>query len=112
MGRYDVTVEQEILEQVDNLRYTWSRLIAKALKVHVELLEMQPQFQEELSRNIQKFREDKVEYCNEYHTAGPMQPGLTPREASDRLILFQVSYKLAFLYQKILSIMNVYLESL
>lgn len=63
--------------------------------MHVQLLEMQPQFEEELSKNIQKFRDDKVDYCNEYHTAGPMQPGLTPREASDRLILFQVNCKLS-----------------
>lgn len=51
---------------------------------------MQPHFQDELSKNIQKFKQDKIDYCNEYHTAGPMQSGLTPREASDRLILFQV----------------------
>lgn len=103
-----MTVEQEILEQVDNLRYTWCRLIAKGLKVHVQLLEMQPQFEEELSRNIQKFRDDKVDYCNEYHTAGPMQPGLTPREASDRLILFQVSCKISSLWK----ILKLHLESL
>lgn len=68
---------------------------------------MQPQFQEELFKNIQKFREDKIEYCNEYHTAGPMQPGLTPREASDRLILFQVRYITLFAFM----ILKFYLES-
>lgn len=52
---------------------------------------MQPQFQDELRSNLDKFRQDKIDYCNEYRNAGPMQPGLTPREASDRLILFQVS---------------------
>lgn len=83
-------IEREILEQVDSLRYTWSRLLEHALKVQVNLLEMQPQFQTDLRTNLEKFRQDKIDYCNEYRTAGPMQPGLTPREASDRLILFQV----------------------
>lgn len=97
-------IEQEILEQVDNLRYTWSRLLSRALAVHVNLLQMQPQFQDELHNNLQKFRQDKIDYCNEYQTAGPMQPGLTPREASDRLILFQVSmYIIKYLITYILT---------
>lgn len=57
---------------------------------HVQLLRMQPQFEDDLKSNLDKFREDNAEYCHEYRYAGPMQSGLTPREASDRLILFQV----------------------
>lgn len=87
-----MVIEREILEQVDNLRYTWNRLLEGAQKVHVNLLDMQPQFQLDLKTNLEKFRQDKMDYCNEYRTAGPMQPGLTPREASDRLILFQVLF--------------------
>ncbi|KAG5886924.1 hypothetical protein JTB14_034200 [Gonioctena quinquepunctata] len=89
LHRYKVTVEREITEQVDNLRYTWSRLLEMSLKVQVNLLDMQPQFQDDLRNNLSKFRQDKLDYCDEYRTAGPMQSGLTPREASDRLILFQ-----------------------
>lgn len=83
-------MEREITEQVDNLRYTWTQLLANAIKVQVNLLDMQPQFQEDLKNNLDKFRQDKIDYCNEYKNAGPMQPGLSPREASDRLLLFQV----------------------
>lgn len=72
------------------MRYTFNELIKKTLQVHVHLLEMQPQFQNELGSNLSKFKQDKIDYCDEYHNAGPMQSGLTPREASDRLILFQV----------------------
>lgn len=84
-----MTIEHEIVEQVDNLRYTWSRLLSRAKNSHVELLRMQPQFQEDLHKNLQKFRHDKIEYCKEYENAGPMETGLSPREASDRLIFFQ-----------------------
>ncbi|XP_045464260.1 dynein axonemal heavy chain 5 [Harmonia axyridis] len=89
LSRYNVIVEREIVEQVDNLRYTWNQLQARALKVQGNLLDMQPQFQNDLKNNLEKFRQDKLDYCNEYRVAGPMQPGLTPREASDRLISFQ-----------------------
>lgn len=77
-------------EQVDNLRYTWKQLLDRAMKVQMNLLDMQPVFQLDLKNNLSKFKQDKLDYCNEYRNAGPMQPGLTPREASDRLILFQV----------------------
>lgn len=62
------------------------------MDVNVLLLTMQPHFEEDLRRNLERFRHDNVEYCHEYRTSGPMMPGLTPREASDRLILFQVCY--------------------
>ena len=35
------------------------------------------------------FQVDCGQFVNEYHENGPMQPGLTPREASDRLQMFQ-----------------------
>lgn len=60
------------------------------MEVNTLLLEMQPHFQEELQNNLDKFREDSEEYCIQYRNTGPMSPGLSPREASDRLILFQV----------------------
>ncbi|CAH0703217.1 unnamed protein product [Spodoptera exigua] len=87
--RYDLPVSKEDLEQVDNLRYTWQQLQARALASHFSLLKMQPQLEDDLNSNLDKFREDNSEYVHEYRYAGPMQPGLSPREASDRLILFQ-----------------------
>lgn len=54
------------------------------------LQDMQPTFEAELRKNLDNFKNDKLEYVHEYRNAGPMQSGLTPREASDKLILFQV----------------------
>lgn len=114
LTRYDVQVEREQFDQVDNLRYTFQQLQNRALQAQFQLLgksnvfltkmistafcftpryttEMQPTFESELRKNLDNFRTDKIEYVHEYRTAGPMQPGLTPREASDKLILFQVN---------------------
>ena len=77
------------MELVDNLRDTWYKLKNRALDTHCKLLEMQPIFQDELTSNLDKFKNEKIDYVNEYNNAGPMQTGLSPREASDRLILFQ-----------------------
>ncbi|GJQ67798.1 hypothetical protein Trydic_g16579 [Trypoxylus dichotomus] len=89
LTRYEINVEQETLEQVENLPYAWSKLLNKAQATQCKLLDMQPQFQAELRQNLDQFRQDKIDYCNEYKNAGPMEAGLAPREASDRLILFQ-----------------------
>lgn len=90
LSRHNVFVEHEVTEQVDNIRYTWSKLREKALSVQIQLLKMQPIFETELRTNLDRFRQDKMDYCDEYKVAGPMESGLSPREASDRLILFQV----------------------
>ncbi|TGZ53817.1 Dynein heavy chain 5, axonemal, partial [Temnothorax longispinosus] len=87
--RYEVPVDQECLEQVDNLRDTWQNLLARAQENHVLLLNLQPQFENDLRNNLEKFRADNEMYCEEYRSSGPMQPGLSPRDASDRQILFQ-----------------------
>ncbi|CAD6991963.1 unnamed protein product [Ceratitis capitata] len=89
LTRYEVQVEREQFDLVDNLRSTFQNLLACALQAQVKLLDMQPSFQDDLKNNLDKFKQDKIQYVNEYRTAGPMQAGLTPREASDRLILFQ-----------------------
>lgn len=92
MGRYRLWVEREDTEQVESVRETWQRLQARALASHVSLLTLQPQLERDLADSLRKFRDDSVSYCHQYRHAGPMQPGLTPREASDRLILFQVKF--------------------
>jgi len=75
---------------VDNLRYTWQQLLAHAMETNCLLLSLQPHFADDLCRNLERFHRDTVQYCHDYRTSGPMVPGLTPREASDRLLLFQV----------------------
>lgn len=89
LTRYEVQVEREQFDLVDNLRATFQNLLAGALQAQVKLLDMQPAFQGDLRSNLDNFKQDKIAYVTEYRTAGPMQAGLTPREASDRLILFQ-----------------------
>lgn len=103
--RYELTVSKEDLEQVDNLRYSWQRLQASALGTHFQLLKMQPHFSSDLKGNLDKFREDNTDYVHEYRHAGPMQAGLSPREASDRLILFQVC--VVFIFRLVFYVINV-----
>jgi len=91
LTRYDLPVDREDLELVDNVRYCWQRVLTRAMDMNIYLLDSQPQLQTELAENLKHFKLDCVQYCHEYRTLGPMMPGLSPREASDRLIMFQVN---------------------
>ena len=59
------------------------------MDVQLLLLTVQEHFQKELVANLEIFRKDCDAFVVEYHNNGPMQPGLSPREASDRLQMFQ-----------------------
>jgi len=91
LTRYDLPVDREDLELVDNVRYCWQRVLTRAMDMNIYLLDSQPQLQTELAENLKHFKLDCIQYCHEYRTLGPMMPGLSPREASDRLIMFQVN---------------------
>lgn len=97
LTRYDLPVDREDLELVDNVRYCWQRVLTRAMDMNIYLLESQPQLQTELAENLKHFKLDCVQYCHEYRTLGPMMPGLSPREASDRLIMFQVNIFFTYL---------------
>lgn len=53
------------------------------------LLEIQPKYRSELLENVQIFREECEQFYSDYSHHGPTMAGLTPRQSSDRQILFQ-----------------------
>lgn len=94
MTRYNILVDREHADSVDNLRYTFNQLLARALQSQCKLLgnsfemiqvpktlinitifvptEMQPAFQSDLFKNLETFKSDKIEYVHEYRNSGPM----------------------------------------
>ncbi len=81
---------REETDRADSLRYTWHTLQNQASDVQTLLANLQAQFQKELERNLQQFDKDARAFCAAYYDEGPMVNGLTPRDASERLITFQV----------------------
>ena len=106
--KFQYQLTKEDLERVENLESAWIALQNKAMKTQILLLEVQEHFQRELIKNLVLFEEVirtntfnsisklNVPYqeCNkfveDYNKNGPMQEGLSPREASDILLMFQV----------------------
>ena len=81
------------MDRVDSLRLTWQKVQNQAVEVQNLLSRVQPYFRNELIRNVAVFKKDTQNFCTDYNTTGPMVSGLTPREASDKLTVFQVSKK-------------------
>ncbi|TSL82498.1 Dynein heavy chain 5, axonemal [Bagarius yarrelli] len=89
LHKYELSVVKEEMEKVDTLRYAWEKLLTRSSEVQNELICLQPKFREELVSNVKTFVYDCDHFYGDYDKDGPMVAGLAPREASDRLIMFQ-----------------------
>ncbi|KAI3387946.1 hypothetical protein SNEBB_000651 [Seison nebaliae] len=77
------------LEKCDVLRYSWEKVCSLAQEVSNELTAIQAPFQEQLVGNVKQFKIDCFEFYEEYRDRGPNVVGIAPREASDRLSIYQ-----------------------
>ena len=82
-------VPKEEIEKVENLNSTWVELQKKAMGIHILLLGVQEQFQAELIKNLAIFNDECKQFVEDYFERGPMEEGLSPKQASDRLQMFQ-----------------------
>lgn len=92
LNKHNVNVTKEETEMVDSLRYSWKKLKALVIDTQAHLLKIQPVFKGELVASVQKFTQDVKEFTYEYNESGPMQPGIAPKNASERLVVFQRSF--------------------
>lgn len=73
------------------MRYMWQKLHAQVSELQSTLLEIQTQFKESLLTDVEVYQKAVTTFVHDYATSGPMVVGIPPREASDRLVVFQVS---------------------
>lgn len=92
LNKHELPVPKEEMEKVDTLRYSWSKLQALASEVSSHLLQIQPQFRAELIDNVKSFEKDCTNFYGSYEKSGPGVPGVKPRDASDRLIIYQNTF--------------------
>ncbi|XP_056016925.1 dynein axonemal heavy chain 5-like isoform X3 [Ostrea edulis] len=99
--KHDLPVNKEETERCDTLRYSWEKLQVQTSEVQTELLQVQPQFKSELIENVKVFNVDSADFYAKYDEQGPMVAGVPPREASDRLVIFQNNFDV--LYKKFIT---------
>ncbi|KAK3610339.1 hypothetical protein CHS0354_029807 [Potamilus streckersoni] len=89
LNKHELPVAKEETERCDTLRYSWQRANVQANEVQTHLLEIQPNFKSELILDVKVFIKETNDFYSSYDKSGPMVPGVPPREASDRLIIYQ-----------------------
>ncbi|CAH8645141.1 unnamed protein product [Heterobilharzia americana] len=92
LNRYELYFNDGNAERVDALSYGFSKLKSQSQQVQDHLLEIQPTFKNELIEGLEVYKQSVDTFVNEYDMGGPMEPGIVPREASDRLSLFQARF--------------------
>jgi dynein heavy chain len=89
LAKHNVIVTKEETEMVDSLRYSWKKLKGLVLDVQAQLSTIQPVFRKDLLGAVEKFSFDVDEYTKDYNENGPMNQGIAPKTASERLVVYQ-----------------------
>ena len=92
LSRHDCHVLREEVEEVDTLQYRWTKVLSQSHKVQNHLLTIQPSFRKDLVTNIEVYKDSVVSFNSDYGNKGPMEVGITPQEASERVSIFQVKF--------------------
>lgn len=88
-AEFQIAVAKEDVEAVDTLRYNFTNMLNLAKSVQEEIVRIQAPFQKELIAGVEQFRQDVLDFDRDYELYGPMVPGLSASEASDRVLLYQ-----------------------
>ena len=89
LSKYNVVVPQEELEQFEGLTYNWNKLKELEKQQQEILQKVSPSFKNQVVEGMDQFLVDFKLFLKQYHEEGPMAPGLSPSEASERLKIFQ-----------------------
>lgn len=79
-------------EKLDSLTFTWTKMSAASKETTNKLVEVQPLFRDTLSSSIETFQKDQAGFTSDYTIKGPMQNGIKPQEANERLQIFQTRF--------------------
>ena len=90
--RYNIQIQKEDFENSKILHLVFEELLSKGMDLQVLLLTVQGHFQKSLIDSLSIFQEECDDFCRKYIETGPMQPGLSPKDASDKLSMFQSQF--------------------
>ena len=92
LNKLDITFTDGNAEKVETLGYKWKKIFNQSQEVNEHIQIVQPQLKTTLIENIQKYSAALKNFVYRYDNHGPMEPGIPPREASDRIIVLQSDF--------------------
>ncbi|XP_051538163.1 dynein axonemal heavy chain 5 [Myxocyprinus asiaticus] len=93
LNRHELYFKDGNAEKIDGLVFTWKELNVMVKKTQNNLEEIQPHMKAELLAGVETFQKTVQNFYTDYDNSGPGVPGLAPREASDRLQVYQAKFE-------------------
>jgi dynein heavy chain, axonemal len=90
---FHINIPAEDIEHVDGLRYMFNTLIKTADEVNLKVFKLQVPLQQELESGVIQLKKNLEEIDNDFIKRGPFIAGLSPKEASDRVMLFEIRFE-------------------
>ncbi|XP_019756852.1 dynein axonemal heavy chain 8 [Dendroctonus ponderosae] len=88
-GKFKIDTPKEDIERVESLRFNFQSMVNHSKAVQEDICTVQGPLLEELTAGVANFKEEVEAFDKDFEEKGPMVPGLSAREASDRVLLFQ-----------------------
>ncbi|XP_078698147.1 dynein axonemal heavy chain 5-like [Branchiostoma floridae x Branchiostoma belcheri] len=92
LNRFELFFNDGNAERVDTIGYQWKQLQQVSTDISSKLLEIQTPFKGDLLSGVERFIVEVDDFVGEYDVKGPNIQGISPREASDRLTIFQARF--------------------
>ncbi|XP_044272703.1 dynein axonemal heavy chain 8 [Tribolium madens] len=88
-SKYKIDIPKEDMDRVESLRFNFQNMVVHAKSVQENICNVQGPLLQELTEGVSNFREEVEAFDRDFELNGPMIPGLSAREASDRVLAFQ-----------------------
>lgn len=82
-------VPEEESNRAESLRDNFNNIQARTLVVQDKICTLEREHRKKLEEAVAKFQVDLRKHLEKYRERGPMVEGLSPQDASDRLMMFQ-----------------------
>ncbi|XP_018400014.1 PREDICTED: dynein heavy chain 8, axonemal [Cyphomyrmex costatus] len=93
MGKFNIDILKEDQDVVDGLRYNFNNMLNMAKQVQAVICEMQEPLKKELIDGVAVLKKKVAQFDVDFEINGPMVEGIPAKEASERVILFQVRFE-------------------
>ncbi|XP_062548437.1 dynein axonemal heavy chain 8 [Armigeres subalbatus] len=89
LAEFDLGITKDDKDHVYGLRDSFKTMAKKVEKVENDIIALQVPLQRELAEGVEQFVDEINEFDQEFEVKGPMEEGISAKEASDRVLMFQ-----------------------
>ncbi|XP_055849438.1 dynein axonemal heavy chain 8 [Episyrphus balteatus] len=86
---YKISIPQEDYDKVDSLQLAFNNMMDNSKKISARIAAMEQPLMKELEEGIGQFVKDFNNFNEDFEAKGPMIDGISAKEASDRVFIFQ-----------------------